>query len=212
VSLLVAVAAMPCARAGDVRARVLDQDRHPAVNAVVLLKPQKEDAAARAKPADGIMDQIDEEFVPLVLPVAAGATVHFPNQDDIRHDVYSFSPAKTFELPLYSGRTAPGIVFDKPGVVVLGCNIHDWMIGYIYVADTPWFGKTAEQGMVKLDDIPAGEYYARVWHPGMSETEASTVQRISVPATGAVDVQWLLHLKPELRKRRAPVMHGGAYH
>ena len=85
-----------------------------------------------------IVDQINLEFVPHVKPVVVGSPVYFPNKDDVRHHVYSFSPAKRFELPLYSGTPAAPVVFDRPGIVAIGCNIHDWMLGYIYVAETPY--------------------------------------------------------------------------
>ena len=91
------------------------------------------------------MDQRGSQFVPHVLPVQAGTSVTFPNSDQIRHQVYSFSASKRFELPLYAGTSASPIRFDQPGIVVLGCNIHDWMIGYVVVLDTPYFGKTGER-------------------------------------------------------------------
>ena len=84
-----------------------------------------------------VVDQIDKEFVPYVKPVRTGSFVQFPNKDHIRHHVYSFSAPSKFELPLYMGTPAQPVLFDKPGVVKLGCNIHDWMIGYVYVTDSP---------------------------------------------------------------------------
>jgi plastocyanin len=117
-----------------------------------------------AAPRAAVMDQINKEFVPFVIPVQLGAPVTFPNKDNIRHHVYSFSPAKTFDLKLYSGKPANPVVFDKPGPVALGCNIHDWMVGFVYVVESPWFAKTAKTGAAKLD-LSDGEYDLKVWHP-----------------------------------------------
>lgn len=116
-----------------------------------------------AADAQAVMDQRDSNFAPGVLPVQVGTLVSFPNSDTVQHQVYSFSPAKPFELPLYSGTPLEPVRFDRPGVVVVGCNIHDWMIGYIVVLDTPHFGKTGEDGQATLQ-APAGRYLLRVWH------------------------------------------------
>lgn len=111
-----------------------------------------------------VVDQRASSFVPRVLPVQAGTEVSFVNSDRIRHQVYSFSKAKTFELPLYAGSDAAPVDFDQPGIVVVGCNIHDSMIGYVVVLDTPHFGRAADEGRVVLD-APAGTYRMQVWHP-----------------------------------------------
>jgi hypothetical protein len=105
-------------------------------------------------------------FVPHVLPIQTGTTVTFPNSDNVRHQVYSFSPAKRFQLPLYAGTPAAPVVFDKPGVVAIGCNIHDQMSAYLVVVDTPFFGRTAD-GRVELSGLPGGKYDVRVWYEGM---------------------------------------------
>ena len=142
------------ARGGHVEAIVKDQDGKPVVDAVVSLTP----AVVRrpGSPPVAVMDQVNKEFVPLVLPVMVGTAVSFPNRDNIRHHVYSFSSARKFELPLYIGTPAAPIVFDKPGPVALGCNIHDWMVAYIYVVATPHFAKTVADGKARLDGLPAG--------------------------------------------------------
>lgn len=111
-----------------------------------------------------VMDQKNRIFVPHVLPVQTGTAVEFPNSDDIRHQVYSFSKVKKFQLPLYSGMPANPIVFDKPGVAALGCNIHDRMSAYIVVVDTPHFGVTGKEGRVTLSNLSAGKYIVNVWH------------------------------------------------
>jgi hypothetical protein len=77
--------------------------------------------------------------------------VAFPNSNEIRHHAYSFSAPKRFEVPLDKDTSANPVLFDRPGMVVLGCNIHDWMLGYIYVADTPYFGKTDADGGERIE-------------------------------------------------------------
>lgn len=115
-----------------------------------------------------IMDQRKNMFVPGVLAIRVNTQVRFPNSDDVRHHVYSFSPAKKFELRLYHGMTAEPVVFDKPGTVVLGCNIHDSMVAYIYVVETEYFALSDAQGRVTIN-APAGNYELQVQHPRMTD-------------------------------------------
>ena len=119
-----------------------------------------------------VMDQRNRTFVPHVLAVQTGTAVHFPNSDDVRHQVYSFSPAKTFQLPLYEGTPANPILFDKPGVVAIGCNIHDRMTAYIVIVDTPYFAATTKKGRAQLAQVGAGRYALRVWYPEMANEPA----------------------------------------
>jgi plastocyanin len=116
------------------------------------------------------VEQIDREFAPYVTVIQMGTTVTFPNRDPILHHVYSFSEAKPFEIKLYTGKSPVEVVFDKPGVVTLGCNIHDWMIGYIAVVPTPWFAKTDASGSALVRDLPAGAYDIHAWHPQQRAT------------------------------------------
>lgn len=161
------------------------------VDAVVSLELPRPAAASAGKTME--MDQVNSQFVPAVLAVRTGTSVRFPNNDQIRHQVYSFSPAKRFELPLFQGTTAAPVRFDQAGLVTVGCNIHDWMLGYIVVLETPYFGKTGSDGRVQLD-APAGNYTLRVWHPrirGAAVTEPLVVardpvqRRITLQTTGA---------------------------
>ena len=134
----------------------------PVGDAVVSLHSAA--AAAAVRPGRAVVDQRGTRFIPRVSVVTTGTPVQFPNSDDVRHQVYSFSPAKRFELPLYSGRTAPPVVFDAPGVVVLGCNIHDWMVAYVVVVDSPYRALSDAAGAAVVD-APPGSYTLRVWHP-----------------------------------------------
>jgi plastocyanin len=152
-------------------AQIVDAGGQPVAGAVLSL------AGAPLINAAGVavMDQIDKQFMPAVLAVATGTHVTFPNSDDIRHQVYSFSPAKRFELRLYEGTPSTPVTFDQPGLVVLGCNIHDWMLGYIYVTDDPWFAVSDEQGRVQLD-VPTGTYPSTLWHPALTDMQPVTSQ------------------------------------
>src|SRR6201996_3211208 len=166
--LLLLFAFIGAARAAELLISVKDHKGKGVADAVVLAVPLDPRNALHAHPPADAVDQVDKQFVPYVKVIFAGSTVRFPNSDNIRHQVYSFSPAKKFELPLYAGTNAPPVTFDKPGVVVLGCNIHDWMIGYIYVAETPFYVKTGATGSETLHDMPPGENTVRLWHPSMA--------------------------------------------
>ncbi len=130
------------------------------------------------------MDQRAQQFAPHVLAVHTGTPIKFPNSDNIRHQVYSFSPAKRFELRLYEGTPSDPVLFDKPGVVVLGCNIHDGMLGYVYVTDDPRFGVTNVQGKLELDNLPVGEYKVTLWHPQLIDMHPLDAGAIKIPLKG----------------------------
>lgn len=193
--------------AGGLEAVVKDDKGRPVADAVVSVMSSTPAAGAR-RSAPAVMDQQNKEFVPHVLPVLAGTAVTFPNRDNIRHHVYSFSPAKRFELPLYIGTPAAPVVFDKPGVVVLGCNIHDWMVGYVYVLDTPYFGKTGDDGTVRLADVPPGSYEARVWHPRMRADSPTTARPVTITPAEPGRLEFAVPLKREWRAPRRPGYEG----
>lgn len=156
---------------------------NPLPDLVVWAMPRDGPAPARARPA--MVEQRNKTFIPLVSVVQAGTMVAFPNRDDIRHHVYSFSAAKRFEIKLYAGTPADPILFDKAGEVVLGCNIHDHMIAYIYVVDSPWFGKTDKDGAVRLDGLPAGEYDIHAWHYAQDAKPAPFGMKLRADDSGA---------------------------
>ncbi|MET0610863.1 MAG: methylamine utilization protein [Pseudomonas caspiana] len=196
--------------AATLTARILDQQGKPLSNAVLTLQgPPGKSIALKAD-----MDQRDQEFVPSVLAVHSNTEVKFPNSDNIRHQVYSFSPAKRFELRLYSGTPSDPQLFDKPGVVVLGCNIHDWMVGYIYVTDEPWFAVSDASGVVKFDDMPAGHYSATLWHPKTIDTQPASGGEFDVPAAG-LSKDFKLEVEPSTDEKpdgAAPSAFGDAFH
>nr|WP_307188160.1 MULTISPECIES: methylamine utilization protein [unclassified Duganella] len=125
---------------------------------------EAEGGAATGKPGTALIEQKGLKFLPLVTVVQTGAMINFPNNDKVRHHIYSFSPAHKFDQKLYSGQAASPQVFDKAGTVVLGCNIHDKMIAYIKVVDTPYFAKTDGAGAVRIDLPAAGKYVVKAWH------------------------------------------------
>lgn len=197
------------AQGAELRATIMDVADTPVVDAVIVAVPEQPSSPGEA-PTTAVENQINKQFVPHLLVVRAGTLVQFPNQDNIRHQVYSFSPAKRFELPLYAGVEAGQVLFDVPGPVALGCNIHDWMRGYIYVADSPWFAQSDSAGHAILK-MPAGRYSVRVWHPQLVAPEESTIQTVTVSSEEPQTRSWQLKLKPDFRPRRAPVGGSGGY-
>ena len=170
------------ANAASFEAQLNDDHGKPLADAVVSLSGGP--AASGSQVATAMMDQRGQKYVPHVLAVRTGTNVSFPNSDNIRHQVYSFSPAKRFELRLYEGTPSKPELFDKAGLVVLGCNIHDWMLGYIYVTDDPWFAVSDEQGRVRFDNLPAGQYQVKLWHPQSADTQVQPSAQIDVPESG----------------------------
>jgi plastocyanin len=188
---------------------ITDQQGRPVVDAVLVAVPVDGNMRSRERSRAGSINQVDKEFLPRVTIVPVGASVTFPNHDDVRHQVYSFSPAKRFELPLYAGVPAQPIIFDKPGVVVLGCNIHDWMVGYVYVSESPFFAKTGKDGKAVLTELPLRAYVVRVGHPQLEMSEEATHKTIDVSRDRRIEAGWTVKLKQEVRVRRAPTADRG---
>jgi len=178
--------------AASIVVEVRDPQGAPLPNAVVYAVPDGKEMAASSRLA--VMDQKDKTFVPHVLPVQVGTAVKFPNSDDIQHQVYSFSPAKTFQLPLYKGTPANPIVFTTPGVVTLGCNIHDKMNGYIVILETPFFEKSEESGRVEIRSLQPGKYTVHVWHPDMAHEPPS--QNVTVSESERLDLTFSVTAAP----------------
>ena len=156
----------------------------PLLDAVALLEPASGKVAVKPL-ADVEISQAKRQFSPRVTLITTGTRATFPNFDTVRHHVYSFSPAKTFELKLYAGVPGVPLLFDKPGVAVLGCNIHDTMAAWVVVADTPWFARSAANGHARIAAVPAGNYRLRLWHPGLAPGTEPAAVALSV---GTVDV------------------------
>jgi len=129
------------------------------------------------------MDQLNRQFRPRAIAIEQGGHVRFLNNDDVRHHVYSFSAPKRFELPLYQGEPPEDIHFEEPGEVILGCNIHDWMVGWVHVMDTPYFAFADEQGRAE-QEIPPGEYELRIWHPRLRADDQRISETVHVDEEG----------------------------
>jgi plastocyanin len=188
-------------RAADLSLRVIDRHGQGLGEVVVTAAPQSGAGRPPGKPGHAVMDQLNRAFVPGVLAVAVGTSVDFPNNDTVSHQVYSFSPAKRFQLPLYKGRPHEAVLFDKPGLVVLGCNIHDQMVGYIYVTDEPYFGTTEADGTLRLKGLAPGKYKVTFWNPLIADAPEQLTQDIVVEE-GAASAR--LQLTRDLRTRPEP--------
>ncbi|MCH9696706.1 MAG: methylamine utilization protein [Gammaproteobacteria bacterium] len=178
---------------------VKDQDGQPLSDVVVSVYPENPHVEAMPDTVSNspvIIDQIKKTFVNHVTPVQVGTAVSFPNHDQIRHHVYSFSPAKTFEIPLYKGLPTEPIVFDREGVVSLGCNIHDWMSAYVVVVDTPLFSKTDNDGKADLA-VPTGDYSIRFWHRDMDSDNQIQTEHISIAPDTDQSMTYEVHVKPD---------------
>ncbi|SAL44893.1 hypothetical protein AWB74_01906 [Caballeronia arvi] len=195
ISMLLTTCALTasCAHAATIRAQIVDDAGAPVQDAIVYALPVSGKLPA-AKPAGAIIDQIRRRFVPMVSVVQTGASVTFPNKDNFEHDVYSFSPPKRFELNLYHGVPANPVVFDKPGLVVMGCNIHDSMVAYLLIVDTPWFAKTDASGAAVIENMPADSYRLIAWHFRQRDPNAQPTQKLSVAAD--VTAKFALPLRP----------------
>lgn len=189
------------AQAGTLAVSVSDSGGKLLADVAVYIEPQ---SPLAIEPADTVqIEQKNKAFLPFVNVVQTGTSVYFPNRDGIGHHVYSFSPTKNFQLPLSEQETTDSVLFDKPGVVTVGCNIHDWMVTYIYVVDTPFYAVTDSTGVVTISQIPDGNYTLRIWHPG-SKSGSAMQKPISINDTGTLELDFSLDLKPEYFWKPAP--------
>jgi plastocyanin len=189
--------ASPTAAAG-LRVTVIDERGEPLEHVAVYATARSPIPPRSAPPPMAVMDQHDNRFAPHVLIVQTGTEVLFPNNDVVSHHVYSFSEAKSFELGLYKGTAYPPVRFDHPGPVVLGCNIHDGMLGYIYVVDTPFFALTDAQGVATLLSLPSGDYAVEAWTPRARPANLPGPEQIALnEAGGKVALRVTGKLAPE---------------
>jgi hypothetical protein len=173
--------------AADLTVSVRTAAGAPVPNAVVTVHPAGGAVVMPARlgwPAD--MVQRNLKFDPFVLLAPVGGQVSFPNQDTVRHHVYSFSATKRFELKLYGRGETRSITFDKAGAAAVGCNIHDGMIGFIKVVDTPFAAKTDAAGNAVIRNVPAGGATMKIWHPYMRGAGNEIARPITLPAQGAI--------------------------
>jgi plastocyanin len=180
--LVLTAAIVNVACADTVTVIVTDAAGNTVTDAVVAFYDGK--TPASNPNATGKIVQKNKMFNPKITVVQTGTNINFPNEDSFRHHVYSFSPAKKFELKLYSGVPTNPLPFDQAGVVTLGCNIHDSMLGYIYIVDTPFFAKTDDKGRAVLK-LSEGQYSYQVWLPGVNKP--ATEQKVKID--GATEVK-----------------------
>jgi plastocyanin len=203
--VLAALGPIICA-ANSISGRVSGPDGKGIAQAVIFVQDSSAASARRANSAapSATMDQVDKTFVPELLPIVVGTRVRFPNHDQIHHHVYSFSPAKNFELPLYRGEEAPTVLFDKVGVIKVGCNIHDWMSAIILVLPTQYFAVTDQDGRFVLTGLRGNTYTLAAWHALSKLKPQETEQEVAVRADVA-DLSFTLPLAPA---RPRPAVHG----
>ena len=191
------------AAGSDFQVLVNDQTGRPVEAAIVWA----EQPGGRSPPApiQAEIIQKNRQFLPAVTVVPVGSAIRFPNQDNVRHHVYSFSFAKTFDIPLYIGESPQTIQLDRPGIVTLGCNIHDWMAAYIVVLDTGVFAQTDARGIALLRNLPAGPVLICAWYPRL---RGDPVKSQTEPGQSSAELT--LKLRPAFR-RTPPDDRGGGY-
>jgi plastocyanin len=187
---LIAASALPGspALAGGFTVRVIDAAGHPVQDAVITLKPVGAAAVRPRMEGPYRVTQQDTQFHPFVSVVPVGATVAFPNLDPFRHHVYSFSRAKRFELKLFARDETRSVTFDQPGVIAIGCNIHDSMSAYIFVTDTVWTTRSPANGTVRFADTPGGQFALQVWHPYLRAPGGGLTRSYSANGTDRTEV------------------------
>lgn len=185
-ALLIALALSGHAYAGDLTVSVRGADGKPVPDAVVMVYPNGQPTKGPIKfPWVYRVAQQNIQFSPFMLVVPVGADVQFPNLDKVRHHVYSFSPGNKFEIKLYGHEENRTAKMSTPGVVAIGCNIHDKMVSFIRVVDTAYAGKTDANGVVTVRDVPAGAVTAKVWHPylrGMKNEKTLAITNVGAGA------------------------------
>lgn len=184
------------AHAGAVAGFLADKNGAPVQDAVLFATPLGVPMPP-AKPSEpAVVAQEGYAFSPYVSVIRVGTSVRFPNRDPHDHHLKSFSPAKPFELRTYSKKEEPTpILFDKTGDVVLVCHFHNWMRGFIYVVDTPYFAKTDKEGNAFLNNLPAGRYEVKAWAPNM--LGAPLAQTVQVGASGSTPVKFQFNYVPK---------------
>lgn len=187
--------------ANSLSVKVTNASGQAVKDVIVYLQPK---SAMNVSEASAIeIEQKNKLFNPFISVIPTGTIATFPNHDGIGHHVYSFSETKTFELPLSEEELSQEILFDKPGVVTIGCNIHDWMVAYIYIVDTPYFAKTNSTGLANLEKITPAEYELHIWHPG-SISSIDSVSTITIAQDQVTQEAFILNIRPDYFWKPAP--------
>ncbi|HEY1723629.1 MAG TPA: hypothetical protein VGG27_20465 [Magnetospirillaceae bacterium] len=201
---LLALACVSAARAEDLTVHIADDGGHPVADSVITLIPQNpaNGPAAQPKPETRVIDQKDETFIPYVQIVRPGDPIVFRNSDDTRHHVYSFAKIKAFEFVLAPGESSVPMQIAAPGIAVVGCNIHDNMINYLFVSDAPYLAQTRAEGSVTFANLSAGTYALHIWHPQLHPGTPEIVQSVTMAGSGpAQTINATLALLPDPRQR-----------
>jgi len=197
VCLFLALLPANSAVAGQIEVLVVDPEGRPVPEVAVFIRQAGISKVPDRVPAAAVMDQRDVRFVPHILIVEKGAEVEFPNSDVIAHHVYSFSRPNNFVLPLYKGTPPNPVRFMHDGIVTLGCNIHDGMLGYVVVVDTDVFGMTDARGAVYLAvDDTASNYEINIWSPRIRDSSGPIVQSVTGMPPGSVRFELKKTLRP----------------
>lgn len=167
--------------------KVSDKNGQPITSAVVTLKSNTLNTTKVNSNAE--MAQRNRQFDPHILIVQQGSNVSFPNYDNMKHHIYSFSDTKRFEMEVIQGVANKPELFDKAGVVELGCNVHDWMQGYIYVSASPYFSSTNETGSAIIEVPQNGNYELTIWHPRIDNEQKGLTRSILVDDKVQLTVQ-----------------------
>ena len=165
--------------------------------------PAAGSSARSPGPKRAAIVQHNRVFEPFVTVVEKGTAIDFPNEDTMLHHVYSFSPAKRFEIKLYKGTPTRPVIFDTPGVVALGCNMHDWMLAYVVVVDTPFFAKTGAKGVARVSNVPAGTFDLMAWYPGMRDPVR--LRQVTLPGDAAQSIAHRLNVPIKTHPQAPPL-------
>jgi plastocyanin len=177
---------IPAASGATLVIHVETSEGRPLPGAVVTAHPL-DGTGRKVAAVHAVMDQVNRAFAPDLLVIPLGSTVEFPNSDSVSHQIYSFSPTKRFQLPLYHGKPYPPVHFDQAGVVTLGCNIHDDMLAYLVVTDAPFFGRTDGSGAWS-SEVTRGHYRVTLWHPRLRDNEADLERDLTVGESDRVEL------------------------
>lgn len=184
--------------ANNLNFSLVDSKKKPLANVAIYVMPLDASAKSQTSNKKGSITQRNKTYIPHVSIFQKGTNVTFLNEDRKKHHVYSFSKAKKFEIKLYSGKPPKKIIFDKSGLVTLGCNIHDNMLAYAYILDTPYYALSNKQGRATLRNVPNGQYLLKIEHP-QQKNEAAIQKRLNLSGKGR-SFSYQLALKPKWKQ------------
>lgn len=209
VGLIVFTAIRASVAGAEISAQISDNQRRPLQDAVISLAPLDRPPPPIAKPTDTPeIVQSHRQFSPYVTAIRVGTTVAFPNRDDVEHYLYSKSETKAFRFPLYAPNKSERITFDKAGVVPIGCDIHDKMIAFVVVLETPWFGQTGANGRITIHGVPAGKYRLSIWHPRLKSADEAEINIAADDHAIPITRSFTLERDPRLRGGPEGIHHG----